>query len=163
MTVCLCFSDKELLKPSDVSIFSSLSINGRLFVCPRDQIDSLVSKSPWRLHLWHTSAVNTQDQTYISLLTGWLTDQSIDSFMQTPLPEQEGPSAGSMSTFELMSSKDLAHQMTLYDWELFDCVHEVQTHSSASVLKLLSLKGIIHPKMKILSLYMYPHVIPNSL
>uniref|UniRef100_A0A8C1LIQ0 Rap guanine nucleotide exchange factor (GEF) 4 n=1 Tax=Cyprinus carpio TaxID=7962 RepID=A0A8C1LIQ0_CYPCA len=42
----------------------------------------------------------------------------------TPLPEQEGPSAGSMSTFELMSSKDLAHQMTLYDWELFDCVHE---------------------------------------
>uniref|UniRef100_A0A8C1AW06 Rap guanine nucleotide exchange factor 4 n=1 Tax=Cyprinus carpio carpio TaxID=630221 RepID=A0A8C1AW06_CYPCA len=75
--------DKELLKPSDVSIFSSLSINGRLFVCPRDQIDSL-----------------------------------------TPLPEQEGPSAGSMSTFELMSSKDLAHQMTLYDWELFDCVHE---------------------------------------
>uniref|UniRef100_A0A671Q5G4 Rap guanine nucleotide exchange factor (GEF) 4 n=1 Tax=Sinocyclocheilus anshuiensis TaxID=1608454 RepID=A0A671Q5G4_9TELE len=75
--------DKELLKPADVSIFSSLSINGRLFVCPRDQIDSL-----------------------------------------TPLPEQEGPSAGSMSTFELMSSKDLAHQMTLYDWELFDCVHE---------------------------------------
>ncbi|CAM4607070.1 unnamed protein product [Leuciscus chuanchicus] len=75
--------DKELLKPSDVSIFSSLSINGRLFVCSRDQIDTL-----------------------------------------TPLPEQEGPSAGSMSTFELMSSKDLAHHMTLYDWELFDCVHE---------------------------------------
>uniref|UniRef100_A0A8C2XJ64 Rap guanine nucleotide exchange factor 4b n=1 Tax=Cyclopterus lumpus TaxID=8103 RepID=A0A8C2XJ64_CYCLU len=43
---------------------------------------------------------------------------------QTPLPEQEGPSAGSMSTFELMSSKDLAYQMTLYDWELFSCVHE---------------------------------------
>ncbi|XP_039503194.1 rap guanine nucleotide exchange factor 4 isoform X1 [Pimephales promelas] len=75
--------DKELLKPSDVSIFSTLSINGRLFVCSRDQIDTL-----------------------------------------TPLPEQEGPSAGSMSTFELMSSKDLAHHMTLYDWELFDCVHE---------------------------------------
>nr|XP_055071495.1 rap guanine nucleotide exchange factor 4 isoform X2 [Misgurnus anguillicaudatus] len=75
--------DKEVLKPSDVSIFSSLSINGRLFVCTRDQLDSL-----------------------------------------TPLPEQEGPSAGSMSTFELMSSKDLAHQLTLYDWELFDCVHE---------------------------------------
>uniref|UniRef100_A0A673MGI3 Rap guanine nucleotide exchange factor 4-like n=1 Tax=Sinocyclocheilus rhinocerous TaxID=307959 RepID=A0A673MGI3_9TELE len=44
--------DKELLKPSDVSIFSSLSINGRLFVCPREQIDSLVCK---RLHLKHTS------------------------------------------------------------------------------------------------------------
>uniref|UniRef100_A0AAQ5X6L8 Rap guanine nucleotide exchange factor 4 n=1 Tax=Amphiprion ocellaris TaxID=80972 RepID=A0AAQ5X6L8_AMPOC len=43
---------------------------------------------------------------------------------QTPLADQEGPSAGSMSTFELMSSKDLAYQMTMFDWELFSCVHE---------------------------------------
>ena len=42
-----------------------------------------------------------------------------------PLPEQEGPSTGSLGSFELMSSKDLAYQMTLYDWELFHCVHEV--------------------------------------
>ncbi|KAJ3580663.1 hypothetical protein NHX12_034283, partial [Muraenolepis orangiensis] len=42
----------------------------------------------------------------------------------TPLPDQEGPTTGSMSSFELMSSKDLAYQMTLYDWELFSCVHE---------------------------------------
>ncbi|XP_036422332.1 rap guanine nucleotide exchange factor 4 isoform X1 [Colossoma macropomum] len=75
--------DKTVLKPSEVSIFSSLSINGRLFACSREQLDSL-----------------------------------------TPLPEQEGPSVGSMSSFELMSSKDLAYQMTLYDWELFNCVHE---------------------------------------
>lgn len=44
---------------------------------------------------------------------------------QTTLADQEGPSAGSMSTFELMSSKDLAYQMTMFDWELFSCVHEV--------------------------------------
>ncbi|XP_068425525.1 rap guanine nucleotide exchange factor 4-like [Clinocottus analis] len=75
--------EKQMLKPNDVSVFSTLSINGRLFACPRDQLSSL-----------------------------------------TPLPDQEGPSAGSMSTFELMSSKDLAYQMTLYDWELFSCVHE---------------------------------------
>ncbi|XP_054480979.1 rap guanine nucleotide exchange factor 4-like isoform X3 [Anoplopoma fimbria] len=74
---------KQILKPNDVSVFSALSINGRLFACPRDQLSSL-----------------------------------------TPLPDQEGPSAGSMSTFELMSSKDLAYQMTMYDWELFSCVHE---------------------------------------
>uniref|UniRef100_A0A3P8NUH5 Rap guanine nucleotide exchange factor (GEF) 4 n=1 Tax=Astatotilapia calliptera TaxID=8154 RepID=A0A3P8NUH5_ASTCA len=43
---------------------------------------------------------------------------------KTPLPDQEGPTAGSMSTFELMSSKDLAYQMTMFDWELFSCVHE---------------------------------------
>ncbi|XP_054480988.1 rap guanine nucleotide exchange factor 4-like isoform X4 [Anoplopoma fimbria] len=75
--------EKQILKPNDVSVFSALSINGRLFACPRDQLSSL-----------------------------------------TPLPDQEGPSAGSMSTFELMSSKDLAYQMTMYDWELFSCVHE---------------------------------------
>lgn len=46
--------------------------------------------------------------------------------LQAPLPEQEGPSAGTVGTFELMSSKDLAHQMTIYDWELFNCVHEVK-------------------------------------
>ncbi|XP_055726519.1 rap guanine nucleotide exchange factor 4 isoform X2 [Salvelinus fontinalis] len=75
--------DKVVLKPNDISVFSTLSVNGRLFVCPRDQLDSL-----------------------------------------TPLPEQEGPSTGSMGSFELMSSKDLAYQMTVYDWELFHCVHE---------------------------------------
>ncbi|XP_066544027.1 rap guanine nucleotide exchange factor 4 isoform X2 [Amia ocellicauda] len=75
--------DKAVLKPNDISVFSTLSINGRLFVCPRDQFDSL-----------------------------------------TPLPEQEGPSTGSIGTFELMSSKDLAYQMTIHDWELFNCVHE---------------------------------------
>nr|XP_049603653.1 rap guanine nucleotide exchange factor 4 isoform X1 [Syngnathus scovelli]XP_049603654.1 rap guanine nucleotide exchange factor 4 isoform X1 [Syngnathus scovelli] len=75
--------EKQILKPNDVSVFSTLSINGRLFACAREQLSNL-----------------------------------------TPLTEQEGPSAGSMSTFELMSSKDLAYQMTMFDWELFSCVHE---------------------------------------
>lgn len=56
---------------------------------------------------------------------------------QTPLPDQEGPSAGSMSTFELMSSKDLAYQMTMFDWELFSCVHEV-SHMARHTLKTTS-------------------------
>ncbi|KAM4776297.1 rap guanine nucleotide exchange factor 4 isoform 2-T2 [Cyanocitta cristata] len=77
--------EKVVLKPHDVSVFTTLSVNGRLFACPRDQFDSLA-----------------------------------------PLPEQEGPSTGTVGTFELMSSKDLAHQMTVYDWELFNCVHELE-------------------------------------
>ncbi|XP_034042266.1 rap guanine nucleotide exchange factor 4-like isoform X1 [Thalassophryne amazonica] len=77
--------EKVIFKPSDVSVFSTLSINGRLFVCQRDQLDSL-----------------------------------------TPLPEQEGPSEGSLAIFELMSSKDVAYHMTFYDWELFHCVHELE-------------------------------------
>ncbi|XP_067108325.1 rap guanine nucleotide exchange factor 4 isoform X8 [Osmerus mordax] len=75
--------DKTILKPNDISVFSTLSINGRLFVCLRDQLDSL-----------------------------------------TPLQEQEGPSTGTTGSFELMSSKDLAYHMTVYDWELFNCMHE---------------------------------------
>ncbi|XP_062460793.1 rap guanine nucleotide exchange factor 4 isoform X2 [Pezoporus occidentalis] len=77
--------EKVVLKPHDVSVFTTLSVNGRLFACPRDQFDSLA-----------------------------------------PLPEQEGPSTGTVGTFELMSSKDIAHQMTIYDWELFNCVHELE-------------------------------------
>ncbi|XP_048835596.1 rap guanine nucleotide exchange factor 4 isoform X3 [Brienomyrus brachyistius] len=84
LLVCLSSAgDKLVLKPNDISVFSTLSINGRLFACPRNLLDSLA-----------------------------------------PLTEQDGPSTGSFGTFELMSSKDLAYQMTLYDWELFNCVHE---------------------------------------
>ncbi|XP_062908230.1 rap guanine nucleotide exchange factor 4 isoform X2 [Mobula hypostoma] len=75
--------EKMVLNPNDVSVFTTTNVNGRLFVCPREQFDSLM-----------------------------------------PLPDQEGPSMGTMATFELMSSKDLAYQMTIYDWELFNCVHE---------------------------------------
>ncbi|XP_072300559.1 rap guanine nucleotide exchange factor 4 [Eucyclogobius newberryi] len=77
--------EKVVFKPNDVSVFSSLGINGRLFACRRDQLDSL-----------------------------------------SPLPEQEGPNTGSLASFELMSSKDVAYHMTSYDWELFHCVHELE-------------------------------------
>lgn len=36
------FTEKVVLKPHDVSVFTTLSVNGRLFACPRDQFDSLV-------------------------------------------------------------------------------------------------------------------------
>ncbi|CAL8321788.1 unnamed protein product [Merluccius merluccius] len=75
--------DKVIHSPGDISVFSTLTVNGRLFACTRAQLGSLV-----------------------------------------PLPEQEGPSAGSLATFELMSSKDVAYHLTVYDWELFNCVHE---------------------------------------
>uniref|UniRef100_A0A672JMC5 Rap guanine nucleotide exchange factor 4 n=1 Tax=Salarias fasciatus TaxID=181472 RepID=A0A672JMC5_SALFA len=53
-------------------------------------------------------------------------DLLLVSLSSTPLPEQEGPSSGSLASFELMSSKDVAYHMTSYDWELFHCVHEVE-------------------------------------
>uniref|UniRef100_A0A669E384 Rap guanine nucleotide exchange factor 4 n=1 Tax=Oreochromis niloticus TaxID=8128 RepID=A0A669E384_ORENI len=53
-------------------------------------------------------------------------DLLLVSLSSTPLPEQEGPSTGSLASFELMSSKDVAYHMTSYDWELFHCVHELE-------------------------------------
>uniref|UniRef100_A0A8C6WRW5 Ras-GEF domain-containing protein n=1 Tax=Neogobius melanostomus TaxID=47308 RepID=A0A8C6WRW5_9GOBI len=38
--------EKVIFKPNDVSVFSSLGINGRLFTCRRDQLDSLVGTEP---------------------------------------------------------------------------------------------------------------------
>ncbi|XP_071956083.1 rap guanine nucleotide exchange factor 4-like isoform X2 [Antedon mediterranea] len=42
------------------------------------------------------------------------------------LPEQAGPKTSSIATFELMSSKEVAFQLTLFDWELFNCIHEYE-------------------------------------
>lgn len=36
------FTEKVVLKPNDVSVFTTLTINGRLFACPREKFDSLV-------------------------------------------------------------------------------------------------------------------------
>ena len=44
---------------------------------------------------------------------------------QTPLPEQEGPDTGTAALLEMMSSREIAYQLTLFDWELFSCLHEV--------------------------------------
>ncbi|KAJ8258191.1 hypothetical protein GJAV_G00194200 [Gymnothorax javanicus] len=44
----------------------------------------------------------------------------------TPLEAQLGPDQGSMDTLEQMSSKDIAVQLTDYDWELFGAMHEVE-------------------------------------
>uniref|UniRef100_A0A3P8WJ03 Rap guanine nucleotide exchange factor 3 n=1 Tax=Cynoglossus semilaevis TaxID=244447 RepID=A0A3P8WJ03_CYNSE len=43
-----------------------------------------------------------------------------------PMVEQQGPERGTADILELMSSKDLAYELTNYDWELFTAVHEVE-------------------------------------
>uniref|UniRef100_A0A8C1RD83 Rap guanine nucleotide exchange factor 4 n=1 Tax=Cyprinus carpio TaxID=7962 RepID=A0A8C1RD83_CYPCA len=68
--------------------------------------------------------INIHKHTHASIES--LTTSLHGDMIVNPLPEQEGPSTGSMSSFELMSSKDLAFQMTQYDWELFSCVHEYE-------------------------------------
>uniref|UniRef100_A0A3Q4GCD5 Rap guanine nucleotide exchange factor (GEF) 3 n=1 Tax=Neolamprologus brichardi TaxID=32507 RepID=A0A3Q4GCD5_NEOBR len=44
----------------------------------------------------------------------------------TPLKEQQGPEQGTADVLEQMSSKDIASELTNYDWELFTAMHEVE-------------------------------------
>nr|XP_046221815.1 rap guanine nucleotide exchange factor 3 isoform X4 [Oncorhynchus gorbuscha] len=41
-----------------------------------------------------------------------------------PLKEQQGPDQSTIDTLEQMCSKDIASQLTDYDWELFTAMHE---------------------------------------
>lgn len=42
-----------------------------------------------------------------------------------PLKEQQGPERGTTDLLEQMGSKDIANELTNYDWELFTAMHEV--------------------------------------
>ncbi|KAM4699294.1 rap guanine nucleotide exchange factor 3 [Discoglossus pictus] len=44
----------------------------------------------------------------------------------SPLPEQLGPNSSSYDILDLISSKDLANQMTDNDWNLFKSIHQVE-------------------------------------
>ncbi|XP_040007545.1 rap guanine nucleotide exchange factor 3 isoform X4 [Xiphias gladius] len=43
-----------------------------------------------------------------------------------PLKEQQGPERGTTDVLEQMGSKDIANELTNYDWELFTAMHEVE-------------------------------------
>ncbi|XP_017467796.1 PREDICTED: rap guanine nucleotide exchange factor 4 isoform X2 [Rhagoletis zephyria] len=44
----------------------------------------------------------------------------------TPLPEQEAPTEGMDVDLEILSTKEIAYQITLFDWDLFWAVHEYE-------------------------------------
>lgn len=77
--------ERFVFHDSDVSVPTGLSLNGRIFVSPKDHLDAL-----------------------------------------TCLAEQEGPTEGMDVDLELFSTKELAYHITLFDWDLFWCVHEYE-------------------------------------
>ncbi|XP_054718536.1 rap guanine nucleotide exchange factor 4-like isoform X2 [Uloborus diversus] len=78
-------SERVIFKDSEVSVPTGLSVNGRIFLAPTDQVESL-----------------------------------------TPLPEQDGPTDGTGILLETLNSLDIAYNMTVYEWDLFSCVHEYE-------------------------------------
>nr|CAD7256430.1 unnamed protein product [Timema shepardi] len=79
--------ERVTFRDTDLGIPTSLSLNGRIFVSPRDHLDAL-----------------------------------------TCLTEQENATEGLEVDLELFSTKELAYHMTLFDWDLFWCVHEVRIY-----------------------------------
>lgn len=58
-------------------------------------------------------------------------------FSQFPVKEQQGPEQGTADVLGQMSSKDIATELTNYDWELFSTMHEVphqSYHHSGSLI-----------------------------
>ncbi|XP_066996173.1 rap guanine nucleotide exchange factor 4, partial [Anabrus simplex] len=77
--------ERVIFRDSDLGIPTGLSLNGRIFVSPRDHLDAL-----------------------------------------TCLAEQETATEGLECDLELVSTRELAYHMTLFDWDLFWCVHEYE-------------------------------------
>jgi len=101
--------DRVTVRDDDLSVPTALSLNGRIFVSPRDHLDALVS--------FALKCSSAQPKSF------WKSD--FDDF-QTPLPEQEEPTEGMNADLELLSARELAYHMTLFDWDLFWSVHEVR-------------------------------------
>jgi len=94
-----------VFKDNDVSIPTGLSLNGRLFVSVKDHLDALVS---------NLVKISLQDHLLSSLNP------------QTQLQEQEGPTEGVDIDLEILSTKELAYHITLFEWDLFWAVHEYE-------------------------------------
>lgn len=98
------FSGERLVfKDGDVSVPTGLSLNGRIFVSPKEHQDALVR--------------------FVFLYI--LNKKFEEPNFQTCLPDQETPTEGLVTDLELFSTKELAYHMTLFDWSLFCAVHEV--------------------------------------
>ncbi|XP_059188906.1 rap guanine nucleotide exchange factor 3 [Centropristis striata] len=52
------------------------------------------------------------------------TSSQVEQLM--PMKEQQGPERGTTDILEQMGSKDIANELTNYDWELFTAMHEVE-------------------------------------
>lgn len=104
-------TERAQLKLDATAVYTALGVNERLFVCSSNQVEHLVSKekqmsSPECILIYYVA--------FVFLF-----------FLQTPLKEQQGPEQGTTEILEQMGSKDIAAELTNYDWELFTAMHEV--------------------------------------
>lgn len=97
--------ERSIYKDNDISVPTALSLNGRIFVSPKDHLDALVSNEVMIPNLFNL-------------------DVNFD--LQTPLAEQEVATEGIDMDIEMMGTKELAYHITMFDWDLFWAVHEYE-------------------------------------
>ena len=108
--------ERVVFAPTEVSVPTMLSLNGRLYVVFKDEIDSLVGFS----------------------LRNYL--RNVAPF-QTPLPDQLEPIDGVYhSILELLSSSEIAHQLGIFHTQLFEATDEIELIFQVNLIHYLKLK-----------------------
>ncbi|KAM4794780.1 rap guanine nucleotide exchange factor 3 [Rhinophrynus dorsalis] len=115
-----CITTMLPVNSSVQEVLSSLSTK---YGCHRDQILVKVNSSGEQICLKHEdtgafTSLGVNERLFIC------NTQELSSL--SPLPEQMGPNTSSYDILDLISSKDLAHQMTDNDWDLFKSIHQVE-------------------------------------
>lgn len=97
--------ERTVFKDHDVSVPTALCLNGRIFVAPKEHLDALVC--------------------YLFDKCLYIPCYNLFN-LQTPVNEQEGPTDGIDMDLEVLSTKELAYHITLFDWDLFWAIHEYE-------------------------------------
>lgn len=80
-----------------------------------------------------------------------------------PLKEQQGPERGTADILEQMSSKDVATELTTYDWELFTAMHEVPPIGRAAQTVAESWLNVFVPQVELIYYVFGRHKFPGAI
>ncbi|XP_071203866.1 rap guanine nucleotide exchange factor 3 isoform X6 [Salvelinus alpinus] len=117
----------EIFRPDHTSITLMLPVNTSV----QEMMSSLVNPGDHALVKMNSMGDRAQlklDATAVYTSLGLnerlflCTASQVEQLM--PLKEQQGPDQSTIDTLEQMCSKDIASQLTNYDWELFTAMHE---------------------------------------
>ncbi|KAF5272240.1 hypothetical protein FQA39_LY01322 [Lamprigera yunnana] len=98
--------ERVTFKDNDISIPTALSLNGRIFVSPKDHLDALVSFYSFDIKKYLKNCMT--------------------AIFRRVYRSKRNLLKGIDADLELFSTKELAYYMTLFDWDLFWCVHEYE-------------------------------------
>ncbi|XP_053564238.1 rap guanine nucleotide exchange factor 3 [Bombina bombina] len=112
-----------ILLPVNASVQEVITSLTSNYGCQTDQILAKVNSSGEQVCLKHEdigvfTSLGVNERLFICY--------SQELATLSPLPEQMGPNSSSYEILDLISSKDLANQMTDNDWNLFKSIHQVE-------------------------------------